>query len=229
MCSIKHSYICWREQSYGTQPVCILTTLQHQNISAQSMCSHSQGHGNQEITYLILLGLAAAFDTTDHEILLRRLEKRFSIKGTVNKWIESYLTNQYQCVIIGDVNTNGATSDPIRITQGTPMGSVLGPTLFILYKSPFGDLCRSHGQNYQLFADDQKIYMLFKPGSTGTQSQCISCLEACLEDTRPWMNTNLLKLNDDEMDFIILDTRQQLVQWNIYQSGKCSSQTSAKC
>ena len=50
----------------------------------------------QEITCLILLDLSAVFDTIDHEILLRRLEKRFSIKGTVNKWIESYLTNHYQ-------------------------------------------------------------------------------------------------------------------------------------
>ena len=44
----------------------------------------------QEITCLILLDLSAVFDTIDHEILLRRLEKRFSIKETVNKWIESY-------------------------------------------------------------------------------------------------------------------------------------------
>ena len=112
----------------------------------------------------------AVFDTIDHEILPRRLEKRFGIKGTVNKWIESYLMNQYQCVIIGDVNTDGATSDPIKVTQGIPQGSVLGPILFILYTSPLGDLCRSHDLNYQLLADDQKIYMLFKPGTTGMQS-----------------------------------------------------------
>ena len=81
----------------------------------------------QEITGLILLDLWALFDTIDHEILLRRLEKRFGIKGTVNKWIELYLTNQYQYVIIGDVNTNGTTSDPIKVTQYIPQGSVIGP------------------------------------------------------------------------------------------------------
>ena len=64
----------------------------------------------QEITCPILLDLLAVFDTIDHEILPRRLEKRFGIKGTVNKLIESYLTNWYECVIIGDVNTKETTS-----------------------------------------------------------------------------------------------------------------------
>ena len=45
-----------------------------------------------EITCLILLDLSAVFDTIDHEILLKRLKKRSGIRGTVNKWIESYLT-----------------------------------------------------------------------------------------------------------------------------------------
>ena len=168
----------------------------------------------QGITCLILLDLLAAFDTNDYEILLRRLEKRFSIKGNANKWIESYLTNWYQCVIIGDVKINGATIGPIRVTQGIPQGLVLGPILFILYTSSLGDLCRSHGLSYQLFADDQKIYILFKPGKIGMQSQCISHLEACIEDTRSWININLLKLNDDKMELIILDTRQQLAKVN---------------
>ena len=54
--------------------------------------------------------------------------------------------------------------------------------------------------------------MSFKPGTTGMQSQCISHLEAFIEDTRSCMNRNLLKLNDDKMEFIILGTRQQLTK-----------------
>ena len=46
------------------------------------------------------------------------------------------------------------------------------------------------------------------------QSQCISYLRACIEDTRSWMNTNLLKCNDDKTEFIILGTRQQLAKFN---------------
>ena len=153
---------------------------------------------------IILLDLSAAFDTIDHDILLRRLEKRFSIKGTVNKWIESYLK----------INTNVSS---------------LG--MFRLYTSSLGDLCRSHVLNYQLFADDQKIYMPFKPRTTGTESQCIISFETCIEDTRSWMNTNLLKLNDDKMEFIILGTRQQLAKVNeiSIKVGNAVVKTSAKC
>ena len=74
----------------------------------------------QEINCLILLALTASFDTTDHEILLRRLEKRFYITGNVNKWIESYITKWYQHVIIGDMNTDVATSDPIKSPRAYP-------------------------------------------------------------------------------------------------------------
>ena len=84
----------------------------------------------QEITCLILLDLSAVFDTIDHEILLRMLEKRFGIKGAVNKWTESHITNQYQHIIIW----------AIRVTQGIPQGLVLGPISFIFYTSPLADL-----------------------------------------------------------------------------------------
>ena len=103
-------------------------------------------------------------------------------------------------------------SHPIRVTKGIPQGLVLGTISFVLYTSPLGDLCRSHGLNYQF--DGQKIYMLFKLETNRTQSQCISHLEACIEDTRSWMNTNLFKLNNEKMEFIILGTRQQLAKVN---------------
>ena len=103
-------------------------------LKVHSTCRHLQAMDSQEITCLTLLDLSAAFDSIDHEVLLRRLEKKFRIKRTVNKWIVSYLTNQYQHVITGDVNTDGATSDPMRVTQGIPQGLFLGPILIKLCK-----------------------------------------------------------------------------------------------
>ena len=37
---------------------------------------------NGEVTALMALDLSAAFDTVDHEILLKVLQKRFGIDGT---------------------------------------------------------------------------------------------------------------------------------------------------
>ena len=91
-------------------------------------------------------------------------------------------------------------------------GSVLGPILFTLYASSLRDICRKHGACFHGYADDQQIYLSFKPSNSNTLSQdmCIAKLESCVRDIRLWMRTNLLKLNDDKTEFIILGTRQQL-------------------
>ena len=95
---------------------------------------------------------------------------------------------------------------------GVSQGSVLGPILFTLYTCPLGQMCAKHIL-YYLYADDQQIYLSFKPGPTGMQSpqdDCILQLEQCIEEIRNWMTINMLKFNDDKMEFIIFGTHQQL-------------------
>ena len=54
---------------------------------------------------LLLLDLSAAFDTVDHEILLRRLSSRFGIKGKALDWLRSYLTDRTQLVKVDDASS----------------------------------------------------------------------------------------------------------------------------
>ena len=63
----------------------------------------------KKLMALVMLDLSAAFDTTDHNILLRRLESRFGIKGVALQWIKSYLSQRKQSVKIGN-----SISDPIE-------------------------------------------------------------------------------------------------------------------
>ena len=46
---------------------------------------------NQKVTALILLDVSAAFDTIHHDMLLQRLKTKFGFRGTVLKWMESYI------------------------------------------------------------------------------------------------------------------------------------------
>ena len=59
------------------------------------------------VSILSLLDLSAAFETLDHNILLKRLRLCFVISGVVLEWLESYLTERNQTVLAG-----GRTSQP---------------------------------------------------------------------------------------------------------------------
>ena len=141
---------------------------------------------NQEVTCLVLLDFSVAFDTVDHKILLDRLENYFGITRIALRWIKSYLTNQSQRVIIGDANMTGAKSSNISLECGVPQGSALGPISFTLYTSLLSQICSSK-VHYHLYADDQQLYLSFKPGPTGVQlaqDDCIHRMEGCVEQIK---------------------------------------------
>ena len=76
----------------------------------------------QRVTCLVLLDLSAALNTVLHKLLLNQLKFWFEITSSTLSWIELYLTQSSQKVIIDDL-----ASDPL--TKGVPQGLVLGPNL----------------------------------------------------------------------------------------------------
>ena len=75
----------------------------------------------------LFIDLKKAFDTVDHLILLRKLE-HYGIRGHCNSFFESYLSNRKQYV-----HCNNVESSVMDSVCGVPQGSVLGPTLFLIY------------------------------------------------------------------------------------------------
>jgi Reverse transcriptase (RNA-dependent DNA polymerase) len=85
------------------------------------------------------------FDTVQHDILLRKLEK-FGVQGTTLNWFKSYLSNRIQCVDI-----NGTLSDFKDILMSVLQGSSLGPILFLCF---INDIYSCTNLSMFLFADD---------------------------------------------------------------------------
>ncbi|ELU01772.1 hypothetical protein CAPTEDRAFT_67209, partial [Capitella teleta] len=66
-------------------------------------------------TLLVLLDLSSAFDFINHLLLLERLDLTIRLRGTVLKWIRSYLYGRYQrCTI------RSTASKPLLLTTGVP-------------------------------------------------------------------------------------------------------------
>ena len=94
------------------------------------------------------LDFQKAFDTVPHQRLLTKL-KAYGVHGSVHAWINSFLSQRKQRVVV-----NGAYSQWNYVTSGIPQGSVLGPTLFIIFINNLPETVESM---VHIFADDTKI------------------------------------------------------------------------
>ena len=137
---------------------------------------------NKEYGVCILLDFAKAFDTVNHEILLKKLE-HYGIRGVAQQWLRSYLSGRMQCTEVGDTQ-----SELEIIRWGVPQGSVLGPLLFLIY---INDIVNSSEIfKFILFADDTSLYYSCKNVKT---IENIINLE--LNKISEWLSANRLSLN----------------------------------
>ena len=143
--------------------------------------------GGRNDKHITLLDLSAAFDTIDHDILLKRLNVSFGISETALQWFCSYLSNRRQTVVVGEHK-----SAPTILQFGVPQGSVLGPVLFSLYAQSLCTILKTYEFDYHLYADDSQLYKSFD--LCGINS-VLDKLANCLVNISKWMASNKLKLN----------------------------------
>ena len=103
-------------------------------------------------TDIIYFDFQKAFDSVNHDIILSKLKEQYNIDGSLLRFFKCYLENRYQRVVIGN-----KMSTPCQVRSGVPQGSILGPTLFILFLNDITDDL-SPETNISMYADDTKIW-----------------------------------------------------------------------
>ena len=103
---------------------------------------------------IVYLDFAKAFDKVPHKRLLMKC-KGLGIDGDVLAWISEWLRDRSQRVVL-----NGKESGWGKVISGVPQGSVLGPTLFIIFINDIDVAVEVTGALIKKFADDTKCYMV---------------------------------------------------------------------
>ena len=146
----------------------------------------------------IFIDLKKAFDTVNHSILLAKLEN-YGIRGLVNTWFKSYLTDRRQSIEI-----NNHISKEEKTLCGVPQGSVLGPLLFLLY---INDIYKCSSEfTFYLFADDTSI--IYANNDLRTLESTVN-LE--LAKVSEWLKANKLTLNIKKSNYVVFRPRQKIM------------------
>ena len=151
-------------------------------------------------TILLILDLSAAFDTVDHEELLRILHNEIGIRGTALEWFKSFLSGRMQ-----STSVKGCKSGSVHMKYGVPQGSVLGPVLFNIYIRNFINILRSEGFIVHGYADDHQVLSSFRI-EFQYHALCYA-LPRCLGLISQWMSSHFLKLNAGKSNLLIFSPR----------------------
>ena len=167
---------------------------------------------NQNVTFLVLLDLSAAFDTIDHDILFSRLESNIGLSSSVLPCFRDYVTGRSQQVLI-----NNTLSIKFDIKLGLPQGSCLVLLLFVIYPADLFKVLQKHSMKSHAYADDAHLYLSFKPGRINVQNHAMDNIANCIIEIQQWMTWSNLKMNDAKTKFMIIGNCHQLSKHSVEQ------------
>ena len=175
------SLLCKNQHGFRKGRSCLTQLLLHIDTVLNNMLDNKD-------TDVIYLDYAKAFDKVDHQILLQKLHA-YGVRGKLLTWLNSYLSNRHQTVVI-----DGKHSYEAKVISGVPQGTVLGPVLFIIYLNDLQSCIIS--SVISSFADDTRIK---KSIST---IQDTMYLQSDLNNAIDWSDQNNMLLHQDKFELM---------------------------
>lgn len=135
------------------------------------------------------LDLSKAFDSIDHDLLLKKLEF-YGLNEHALKLMSSYLLNRKQIV---KINTPDGEifSRVLTVETGVPQGSILGPLLFNIF---INDLPKYLDVPAYLFADDTSVFL--------AGNELLNEAKIIFDQVSGWFRVNGLKVNEEKSQML---------------------------
>nr|VZI25117.1 unnamed protein product [Spirometra erinaceieuropaei] len=142
------------------------------------------------MVYAIYIFFKKAFDNAPHHHLLYKLSPA-GVRGKLLMWIRNFFLGRSQAVHVSDQQ-----SADVAVRIVVPQGSVLGPTLFLVY---FNDCANELDCDVAMFADDVNIWNTTRREVEEARLQTnLDYLKQCSKD---W----LLPFNVNKCNFLRVD------------------------
>lgn len=152
---------------------------------------------NGDIVGTLFIDFRKAFDMVDHSLLIKKLSL-YKLSNTALDWFTSYLNTRLQTIVCDQNKTNFS-----QLQSGVPQGSILGPTLFLLFINDlplFMNYCST-----ELFADDTTFHINGK-----TINEIEVKLQNDSKEANAWSKRNKMPINYDKTTSMTVGTRQRL-------------------
>ena len=153
----------------------------------------ARGLEDKSQTDIIFLDFAKALEKVSHQGLLKKAYY-YGIRGHTIKWIESFLDNRSQQVVI-----DGHISIDAKITSGVPQDSVLGPFLFLIYINDLPNCVKN--SVCHLFADDCHLYQRIRSCKDSNK------LQADLDQLQKWESIWLMEFHTSKCQVISITNK----------------------
>ena len=129
--------------------------------------------------------------------IARAFNRSGATRAVAGATLASFLSNRRPRVVL-----DGKSSQEYPVNAGVPQGSILGPTLFLLY---INDLPNDVICNIAIYTDDTTLYSNCDQASDQWQQLELEQLESDLRDTVDWGRKWLLDFNSGKTQLVSFD------------------------